>query len=295
MATSIVGPSSGFDINSIDNAFGRVYGMMGSPSGGGGISGGGTGPFGLQPQGMSGNDLTKMGRSLTNLLGLTGAQLGQLGQGVLGAGLSGVQGGMGVMGTGLQTLQPSINYYNQLMSGNPAAVSMAAGPYASILSGQETNMLNNLRNVPVGGFGSLVAANAPQWLTGQIGNFELAQREAAARGLLTAGGEQAQIGQGIGNLGLGVGQLGTTLTGQGLQGLSEAERAVLQKMQINLEEPSVFQDILASLGVAGKVMTGIGNLPAAWTSGGGGGGGSYGGGGGSYGGAADAAATGGSV
>src|SRR5215475_2406102 len=120
----------------VSNAFAPIYSMIGGrgSSGGTQITGGGSGAFGLAPQGMQGNDLTQMQRSLTNLLGATGAQLGPLGQNVLGAGLAGAQQGFGAMGTGLETLNQPLSYWQALMGGDPQATSAALGPTAANLS-----------------------------------------------------------------------------------------------------------------------------------------------------------------
>ena len=255
----------------VSNAFAPIYSMIGGrgSSGGTQITGGGSGAFGLQPQGMQGNDLTQMQRSLTNLLGSTGAQLGQLGQGVLGAGMAGAQTGFGTMGTALDTLQDPLQYWKGIM-GDPTAF---IAPQANQLSQITSGALNNLRALPAGGYGSLAASNVPAAQAAQVGNFLLNARPTAATNIENIAGMQGQIGAQQGQLGLGVGGLGTTLTGQGVQGLQNATEDILRKMNINIQEPGVFQNLMKAIGTVGGLATGLGNLGFSPFSGGGGGGG----------------------
>lgn len=256
-ATPITG-SSGLD--NINNAFGSIHAMFGGGGGvGGGPTGGGSGAFGLQPQNpFSGNDLTQMGRSLTNLLGSTGGFYGQLGTGMLGT-------GMGVTQTGLQTMQPSIDFYNKLISGDPSTMTGALAPTAANIANMFSGLNQQLfSGLPSGGYRATAMANSPFAQTQMVGNAALGLQNQAAQGLGQLGGQQAGIG-------LGIGGLGTTMTGQGIQGLSAAENAVLQKMQLNLQEPSPFQDILAALQVAGPAAKGIAGAIKAFGAGGGGG------------------------
>ena len=56
MATTIVNPGGmNTGMNQIDQAFGNIYSMFGN-AGGGGLSGGGAGPFGISPQSVAGGD-----------------------------------------------------------------------------------------------------------------------------------------------------------------------------------------------------------------------------------------------
>jgi hypothetical protein len=247
----------------MSNAFAPIYSMIGGRGGGGGtqVTGGGSGPFGLQPQGMQGNDLTQMQRSLTNLLGTTGGQLGQLGQNVLGAGMQGAQQGFGTMEQGLQTLQDPLSYWQAILSGDPTKTAAALGPTATNLSQIFSGATNQAaQGMPGGGYRAATLAGLPQVQASQLGNALLQLQPTAATQLGTLGQEQAQIGSGMGQLGTAIGGLGTQLTGQGLQGLNDAINAVLQKMNLNIQEPSVFQNIMKAIGTVGGLATGIGNL-----------------------------------
>lgn len=250
--------SSGSD--PVGNAFAPVYSMIGGRGGTGGtqVTGGGSGAFGLQPQGMQGNDLTQMQRSLTNLLGQTGAQLGPLGQNVLGAGLAGAEQGFGAMGTGLETLNQPLAYWQAIMGGDPRATSAALGPTATNLSTIAGGALDKLRGVPSGGYGALAANLIPQAQAAQLGNALLGLQPQAAQNIASIGAEQAQIGSAMGQLGTGVGGLGTTLTGQGLQGLDAATKDVLQKMGINVQEGGPLKQITGLLGALGQLAGGVG-------------------------------------
>lgn len=260
-ATSIFNPG-----NSIDNAFGNIYGMFGSN-----LSGGGGGAFGGAPQPVSGadNSLTAQQRGTANLAGQAAPTAFSIGQGMLGTGMGVAQGGLNVMGTGLQTIQPSIDYASRLMAADPTTVSMAAGGYATDVSKNLSNLLNQTRALPSGGYGALVAQQAPQAAAAQVGNFELGLQPQAEQMLSQLGGEQAQIGQGMAGVGTNIGQLGTTLTGQGLSGLVNLYNALIGKQQINQQAtPLTAFDQFASgvsnlAGAAGGVMTGIGNMTGA--------------------------------
>lgn len=278
MATTIVNPSGSNPMGQIDNAFSSVYSMFGSPSKGG--VGGGTGPFGITPQPVSGSDnsLTAFFRGLSNLLGAgstsalnaggnllgTGTGVAQGGLDIAGTGLPVINTGVGTMGTGLETLQPSIDFYNKILSGDPRATTEALAPtaanIAAITSGATTNASQGL---PAGGYRASTLAGLPFAQAAQVGNAALALQPAAAQALEQLGGEQAQIGQeqvgagtaagnlglGISQTGLGLGQLGQGLTAQGFQALESAVQDMLSKMGINIQggTANLFSTVVGSL------------------------------------------------
>lgn len=182
-----------------------------------------------------------------SLLQTTGPNLISAGGGVLNAGL-------GASGLGLQTLQGPQNFYEQLLSGNPAAVTQALAPTATNLAPIYAGATNQAsQGLPVGGFRAAELANLPFAQAQQVGNAALGLQPAAAQALAGLGGEQAQIGQGLAGTGLG-------LSGQGLSAIQAAMQGALGKQQVNQQAGSVFGDIMQALGVAGNVAGGIGGL-----------------------------------
>jgi hypothetical protein len=286
MATTIVGPQGsgggGFNPDAIDSAFKSVYGMFGPPATGTNFNtqSGGTGPYGLTPQPISGaNDsLTAYFRGLHNLLGTTAGDFLNRGAGVMGAGLgvtnaglNMAQGGLpmittgeGGMEQGMQTLQPSIDFYQKLLSGDPATTTAALAPTAANIATITAGATDQAsRGMPGGGYRASTLAGLPFAQAGQVGNAALALQPAAAQALGQLGGEQAQIGQaevgagtaagnlglGIAQTGLGLGEEGLGLTGQAFQGLSNAVAEALQKMGYNIQggTSSTFSQIMGSL------------------------------------------------
>jgi len=161
------------------------------------------------------------------------------------------------MGQGLQTLQSPIDFWSAIQSGDPTRTAQMAGPTASNIAqvyGGATDAAS--RGLPGGGARAATLAGLPFSQAQQVGNFMLGLLPQAAQALAGLGGEQAQIGQGIG-------AFGTQLTGQGLEGLNAAQQGALQKMNLNLQEGSPFQDILKAVGVAAPILGGIGGILSA--------------------------------
>lgn len=254
MATTVVNPSAGSfpGMDQIDQSFSKIYQMFGS------TSGGGTGQGGLQPQPVSGgnDDLTKALRAGSNLLGSTGVNLIGAGGPTLGTGMGVAQGGVDISGTGLQTtqtglqtLQPSIDFYTKILSGDPRATTQALAPTASNIAQITAGATNAAsQGMPGGGYRAATLAGLPFAQAQQVGNAALALQPQAATALgqlgqaqAQIGGEQAQIGQGIAGTGLSIGQLGTVLTGQGLQAIQNMVADYLQKMNINQQAPTAAQ------------------------------------------------------
>jgi|SRR5215475_302278 len=277
-ATTIFGPGN---TSGIDNAFSNIFGMLGPAA----PTGGGSGQSGIQFQNpFSGNDLTQEDRSLRNLIASTGAGLGQIGQNLLPVSLGVTQGGLDLsqagFGTtlqGLATMQPSTDFLSGILANDPSVLASILGGPTTTLSNQAAAQKNMLDEGIQGGFTALSRANLPteqQALVEQaIGNLKMPAAQLLGQqglGIAGVGASQAGIGQGIAGTGLGIGGMGTNLIGQGLSGLTAADQSALQKMQLNLQEPSPFQDIMKALSVAGPLLTGIGGL----VSGGGAGAGS---------------------
>jgi hypothetical protein len=241
MATSIVSPS-------VDNTFGSIYNMFGGQ--GSGTSGNifgqpfggnfGSGGFGIPTTNTSPQPDQVM-TSVWNTLGNVAPALLQQGGNLVGTGVGMTGQGFGGTQAGMQTINPALAYYQSLL-GNPA---QGAAYQSSLLSPTYQNLITNaMQNDPRGGYGSTVAATAPQAQAAQAGNFILQQQPAAAQGLLAGGGEQSDIGATQAGIGAGVSGLGTTLTGQGLQALNALQTGVLNKQQLNYSQPSALQQVM---------------------------------------------------
>jgi hypothetical protein len=239
MATSITNPGQGLggglgagsNLNSIDQAFGSIYNMFGPTGSGGGAAG----TFGVTPQPVSGSDnsLTAAFRSMSNLLGT-------MAPGITGTGLMTTQQGLG-------TMQPAVNFYQQLLSGNPATVTQALAPTAANINNIYSGAMNQAsQGMPAGGYRAATMAGLPQAQAAQVGNAALGLQPAAAMGLGQLGTTQAQIG---GNL------LQSGLTAQ-----QAAVQDMLNKQQINQQVPSAFQDFLGSINALGNLASGAGGL-----------------------------------
>ena len=266
--TMITGPGNP-GMSQIDQAFGNIYSMFGGKSN---LSGGGSGPFGTSPQPVSGadNSLTAQQRGTGNLAGQIAPTAFNLGTGLIGTGTGVAQGGLDVMGTGLSTLQPSIDFYNKLISGDPATMTAALAPTAANLSKIATGAETTLgQGSPMGAYRSLAMANQPFAQTAQIGTAAEQLQPAAAAALGQLGAEQATIGQGMAGVGTALSGQGTTMTGQGLQGLMALYNALINKQQVNQQSTPLtafdqFASGVANLaGAAGGAMTGVGNMTGA--------------------------------
>ncbi|HYT08982.1 MAG TPA: hypothetical protein VEL77_15160 [Rugosimonospora sp.] len=194
-------------------------------------------PFGIFPSGttpanpmvgnvatqpVSGDSLTQFFRSLTNLTGTTGENLLNQGGATTAMGLGGV-------GQGFQTMQPSVDFYTKLLSGDPKTMTEALAP-TSALIGQQFQRAGQGAdaNLPMGGYRSQVMSELPFAQAGMVGNAVLGLQPAAAQGLGQLGGLQGQLG-------LGVAGIGSQQTGQGLASLESAIQAALEKMGINIQ------------------------------------------------------------
>jgi hypothetical protein len=161
------------------------------------------------------------------------------------------QGGLDITGTGLQTMQPSIDFYNKLLAGDPTATTQALAPTAANISQITSGATNQaMQGMPQGGYRAATLAGLPFAQAQQVGNAALQLQPAAAQALGNLGVEQAQIGQGVAGTGLGVGGMGLGLVGQGVGAVQNAASDILQKMQINAAAPSgldIFNKLIGGL------------------------------------------------
>ena len=231
--------------------------MTGTPSSWFSTKSSPTNASGLAPQPVNGaNDsLTAFFRSLTNLTGQTGVNMVNQGAATIGQGLETVGTGLEGQGAGLQTLQAPIDFYNKLLSGDPAAMTSALAPTASIISQQYEGAKSATgQGLPSGGFRSTAVAGLPFAQAGKVGDAALGLQSTAAQQLGVLGGEQAEIGRGISNTGLGVAGVGTTQQSQGLTALMGTITSILAKMGINLQGAGVNSFATFSQGLANSTQ-----------------------------------------
>ena len=236
MATTIVNPSGQ---SNIDNAFSNIFSMFspGSTSSSGSssssnnlfgttnlfgtpASGGGTGSSGISPLTNPDNSLTGLWYNLANLAGPESQQL-------FGAGANLVNAGASLVNQGNTDIAAPTAYYQQLLSGNPATVTAALAPTAANISNITSGAINNVsQGMPLGGYRASTLANLPFAQASQVGNAALNLQPTAAQALASIGAGQEQAG-------VNQQQVGTTLTGQGVQQLQSLISDAIQKMNIN--------------------------------------------------------------
>lgn len=202
---------------------------------------------GLTPQPISGDSLTQYWRSLTNQMGNTGGQFLSAGVPTTNTGIGYAGQGMDTFGKALSTLDPSVSYWNAILSGDPKALTAATAPTANALSSIYSGATNTASmDTPAGGYRSASLAALPQSYASQVGNYLLNLQPTAANALNTIAGTQAGIGAGQGQLGLGVGQLGLGQSGLGANIQQSALASLLQKLGINQQATNSNMQALSS-------------------------------------------------
>lgn len=287
MATSIVSPSGGSvpGMQQIDSAFSNIYNMFGGKASGPAanlfgqnISGAGTGPAGVTPMAPNNPNNVQMYANMANLMSSAapalmqeGGNLVSTGMGVVpggldmaGAGFGTTQAGVGTMGAGLATLQPAIDFYAKLASGDPTAMTQALSPGATA----ESNIITNAQSLNAmggakGGLSNFEGSAFGTRLAGDVGTAALnLQPQALAalgqlggevagigEGIVGAGGTQAGIGEGIAGTGLNIAGLGAGMIGQGLDTAQNVTGDALRKVAMNYQygAPQTFQTISSGL------------------------------------------------
>ena len=241
-------------LDQINNAFGQVYGMIGGyQPGGSSLTGGAPNAFGMPPQPISGadNSLTAAQRGASNIAGVMAPMAFNMGQGMLGT-------GMGVAQTGLGAIQPSVDFYTKLLSGDPTTMSGALGPLAGPLASWAAQAQNATRAMPSGGLASAEQGNIATMIPQVLG-------QGAEQLLSSAAGSLGNLGLGEAGVGTQIGQMGTTMTGQGLQGILNLYSDLINKQSVNQQDTpfTTFGQVMGPLatlgaGIAGAVSGGKG-------------------------------------
>jgi hypothetical protein len=134
---------------------------------------------------------------------------------------------------GLKTMQPGINYFQNILSGSPAETANLLAPnIQQIKQANQQNIQAASTLMPRGGgrFGTLFSAEtAPNQA---IQNLFSGARSAAASPLISAGGTQAGIGLGQGNLGANLFQGANSALGVGTGANTSQIQAQQQQQQL---------------------------------------------------------------
>lgn len=165
-------------------------------------------PLTLATEPIQGNSLTQYERSVSNLLGTSGQQTQQKGQALTDA--------------GTKSLQPALDYWQGILSGNKADVAAAAQPDITA----SNNQFNNQRKVldqytPMGG-GRSQSLAASRTTQAQTNAGIIAQTRAGAAPAL-AGAATTEQSAGLQQQSLGIEQLG------------QAIQSILQKMGLDIQ------------------------------------------------------------
>jgi hypothetical protein len=132
----------------------------------------------------------------------------------LGTGGSSVGTGQAQQAQGVSALQPSLNYYSALLSGDPTATAAAIAPTTSgIMSQYDTAYKNLTDNAPQGGQRSGNIANLQGQEAGSVGSV--------------IQNVQPQAAQALGGLGLGLAGAGTAEQGTGQSALAQSLASLL--------------------------------------------------------------------
>ncbi len=189
---------------------------------------------GLAPEGInkSQDSLTQYLRSLTNMLGGGGKADVAEGRGTARTGEGVLKAGLPAMSQALQGLAAPEQYYRSLLGGDKAAMESAVAPETSSILDQYRGKRSQMAKLGPrsGGTGEAIAGSQ----FGQIGDVSKvlqSVRPQAAKGATDVAGARAGIGQGIGQMGAQLAQLGLGESGQGLQQLLGALQGLMQRRE----------------------------------------------------------------
>jgi hypothetical protein len=172
----------------------------------------------FSPEPIAGNSLTQYLRSLNNSLAPQSEQYQNVGQGLVGASLPGFQAAGDTSQKALSTLQPSVDYWTKILSGDEKTQLQAIAPqvqqieagYAGALAGASKNMAR-------GGYASTIQANLPFQQAQDVSNVLAKLQPAAAQALVQAAQSQGSIAEVQSRIAGTLAQLGLSETQLGQQ------------------------------------------------------------------------------
>lgn len=205
---------------------------------------GGAGPGGYQVgdiayEGLSNNQdsITQFFRSFENAQAQSGQQTTNTGQ-------QGYATGMAGLAKSQTDLQPAIDYFTSLLSGNRASVTAAAQPQVDQI-GQQFDQVRKMTSEtsPRGGGKASAQAQTPYTQIQQITSLLNTLRGGAATGLTTATGQESSTANAQSQAGLAESQLG-------FQDLQSAIQSTESRKGYNIQESDADKSMATSLGAS---------------------------------------------
>jgi hypothetical protein len=215
--------------------------------------GGMAGPGTLAPEGIDkGQDsLTQFLRSMTNLLGQQGQQTFAQGQKTAGTGEGVLKSSLPALRQSLQGLASPEQYYQNILSGDKAAMEQAVAPETSSILDQYRGKRAQMAKLGPRGGGTAEAVAGSQFgQAGDVARVLQTARPQAAQGAQQVAGQRAQTGGAIAGVGAQLGQLGLGESGQGMQQLAQTLQGLLARRGQDMGPGSIssqFSQYAASL------------------------------------------------
>jgi hypothetical protein len=144
--------------------------------------------------------------------------LSSTGTGTTATGVNTAAGALPTIRTGSAAIGNSLNYFNNLVNGNRTATTQAAAPQTNAALQQGDAARRQQGSLGTARGGGVASTNQTQHdaMMTQINNAIFGVRPAAAAQETQAGSELSATGGTAAQVGLGIGGIGTTETGQGL-------------------------------------------------------------------------------
>jgi hypothetical protein len=215
--------------------------------------GGVAAPGTLAPEGLDrGQDsLTQFLRSMTNLLGQQGQQTFAQGQKTAGTGEGVLKSSLPALRQSLQGLASPEQYYQNILSGDKAAMEQAVAPETSSILDQYRGKRAQMAKLGPRGGGTAEAVAGSQFgQAGDVAKVLQTARPQAAQGAQQVAGQRAQTGGAIAGVGAQLGQLGLGESGQGMQQLAQTLQGLLARRGQDMGPGSIssqFSQYAASL------------------------------------------------
>lgn len=199
-----------------------------------------TGGFAQEGLDNSQDSLTQAMRSLTNMLGTSGPQLIGQGQKGYATGQQTLAGAIPTLKQSLQGLAAPEQYYQNLLSGDKAAMESAVAPETSSILDQYRGKRSQMAKLgPRGGGTNEAIAGSQFGQAGDVAKVLQSVRPQAAQGATQVAGQRADVGKGIANVGQAQAGLGLSESGQGIQQLQEALQGLLARRGQNMGPGSI--------------------------------------------------------
>jgi hypothetical protein len=184
----------------------------------------------IQSEPNEGNSLIKYIRSLESFLGKSGPEDLAAGRGLINAGVQGTA-------DAAKTMNPAVDYWTKLLSGDHAQVAQALAPEIKQLSESNQTAMNDTATFGGRGGGRTEAmTKLPFQTAGQVNNLVAGARTNAAAALPQATSIQGQLAGQIGQFGMGQAGFGinglqlASNTGLGVRGQDVAEHGQMMDM-----------------------------------------------------------------